>query len=77
MNVELNVYEIYVYECILNITQCDVRVNVLDGRATVGGTSLLFKSSKYFPTKFSRFVAHTFTTHSSSNEFHYIVSWPF
>ena len=42
-----------------------------------GGPSLLFKSSKYFPTKFSRFVecvGHTFTTQSSWNEFHHIVN---
>ena len=67
VNVELNVYEIYVYECILNITQCDVRLNVLDGRATVGGTSLLFKSSKYFPTRFSRFVEILAHLHSYKN----------
>ena len=61
VNVELNVYEIY------NIAQCDVRLNVLDGRATVGGTSLLFKSSKYFPTKFSRFVEILAHSHSYVN----------
>ena len=53
-----------IYECIHNIVQCDVRVNVLDGRTTVGGTSLLFKSSKYFPTKFSRFVEILAHSHS-------------
>ena len=56
-----------IYECIHNIAQCDVRVNVLDGRTTVGGPSLLFKSSKYFPTRFSRFVEILAHLHSYKN----------
>ena len=44
------------------------------------GPSLLFKSSKYFPTKFSRFLEIVApTTHIDTilwNEFLHIVSWP-